>query len=106
MQKVRAYDESQVTITREVLDHIQRKHPQMFSMVGLSREQLVSSLVQALGNPDEVYVDTSGSRYCVKRIDALYLNVIVVGETVKTAYLMGNRTYRRMRKTRWLRRLY
>lgn len=106
MSEVKAYDGSRLVISAEVIDHIVRKHPQMISAVGLRQEQLVSYLTRALQAPKEVFLDTLGSRHFVTAVDELYLNVIVIGDSVKTAYLIGKRSYARMRKARWLRRLY
>lgn len=89
-----------------MIDHIVRKHPQMFSVVGSLREQVESSLIQALQTPKEVFSDTLGSKHFVMKVNELYLNVVVIGGSVKTAWLMGNRSYARMRKARWLHRLY
>jgi hypothetical protein len=106
VSQIKAYDGSIIILSSEVIDHIVRKHPQMFSIVGFDREQIVTSLIRALETPNEVFLDTLGSRHFVMQVDELHLNVIVIGDSVKTAYLIGNRTYARMRKTRWLRRLY
>ncbi len=106
MTEVRAYDGSQVVVTGEAIDHIARKHPQMLSIVGFGKEQLLSALIQALEDPTKVFLDARGSRYFILKAGDLYLNVIVIRGSVKTAYLIGERTYARMRKARWLRRLY
>lgn len=106
MSEVTACDGSQVSLSREAVDHILRKHPQMLSAVGFTKEKLVSSLVRALESPNEVFLDTLGSRHFVLNVGELYLNVVVIGGSVKTAYLIGKRTYARMRRARWLRRLY
>jgi len=76
------------------------------SLVGLTKEQLISSIVKTLESPNEVYADVRRSRYFLKKLDDLYLNVIVVGDRVRTTYLMGRGTFTRMGKTRWLHRLY
>ena len=103
---MKTYDGALVTITDEVIDHMERKHPEMLSLVGFMKEQLISSIVQTLEKPDEVYVDVRSSKYFLKKLDDLYLNVIVVGDGVKTTYLTGGRTYTRMGKMKWLHRLY
>lgn len=77
-----------------------------FFVVGLDKEQLVSYLTRAWQAPKEVFLDSLGSRHFIMDVDELYLNVVVIGNSVKTAYLIGKRTYARMRKARWLRRLY
>lgn len=106
VSEVKAYDGSRIILSAEVIDHIVRKHPQMVSAVGFAREQLVSYLTRALEDPKEVFLDTLGSRHFIMEVDELYLNVVVIGDSVRTAYLIGKRTYARLRKARWLRRLY
>jgi hypothetical protein len=78
----------------KVVDHVGRKHPEMLSLVGFTKEQLISSIVKALESPNGVYADD------------LYLNVIAVGNRVRTTYLMGGGTFTRMGKAGWLHRLY
>jgi len=104
--EIRAYDGSLILLSSEVVDHIVRKHPQMFSIVGFSKDQIVITLIHALETPSEVFLDTLGSKHFIKEVGDVYLNVIVIEDSVKTAYLIGNRTYARMRRARWLRRLY
>lgn len=106
MLEVRAYDGSLITITSEVIEHVERKHPQMVSLARLNGERLLSSVIRTLEKPDEVFVDARHARYFLMKMDDLYLNVIVTNDIVKTAYLMGERTHKRMEKTRWLRRPY
>lgn len=103
--KVRAYDGTSITVTEDVVDHVVRKHSEMLSLLGLTRKGFVKLLCNALEEPNEVYVDVYDSRYFLKKLDDLCLNVIVGEETVKTAYLISLKTYSRMRRKRWLRRL-
>ena len=104
LRQVKTYDGALITLTEEVIDHIERKHPEM--LVGFMKEQLISSIAETLEKPNEVYVNARRSKYFLKKLDDLYLNVIVVGDRVKTTYLMGGRTYTRMGKMKWLHRLY
>lgn len=106
MRKVKAHDGSEITVSQEVIDHIVRKHPQMLSVVGFERERLVASLVLTLENPVEIHANAGLSKYYLRKLNDLYLNIIVIGDTVKTAYLIGDATYKRMSRARWLRRLY
>jgi hypothetical protein len=106
VSEVKAYDGAKISLSAGAIDHVLRKHPQMLSIVGFTREELVSTLVRALESPSEVFLDTLGSKHFILNVGELYLNVVVIGGSVKTAYLIGNRTYARMRKARWLRRLY
>ena len=106
LRQVKTYDGAMVTVTDEVIDHIERKHPEMLSLVGFAKGHLLSSIVETLERPNEVYADDRRSRYFLKKLGDLYLNVIVVEERVKTTYLISGKTYHRMGKMRWLRRLY
>jgi len=103
---VKIYDGRLVSVPGEVVDHVERKHPEMLSVMGLTKHQLISFMVEALEAPIEVYIDTRGSRYFLKNLNDLYLNIIVTGDTAKTAYLISQRTRQRIGRTRWLRRLY
>jgi len=102
---VRAYDGSSVAVTEDVVDHVVRKHSEMLSLLGLTREDFVKLLRGVLEGPDDVYVDACDFKYFLKKMDDLHLNVIVGEGTVKTAYLISQKTHFRMRKKRWLRRL-
>lgn len=106
LRQVKTYDGALVTVTDEVIDHIERKHPEMLALVGFVKGHLVSSIVETLERPNEVYTDDRRSRDFLKKLDDLYLNVIVVEDRVKTTYLISGKTYDRMGKMRWLHRLY
>ena len=54
LHEVVAYNGSRITVTREVIDHIERKHPQMLSVAGLSAERLLSLMIQTIESPTEV----------------------------------------------------
>lgn len=71
----------------------------------MTRKGLVKLLCDVLQEPNEVYVDVYDSRYFLKKLDDLYLNVIVSEQMVKTAYLISQKTYSKMGSKRWLRRL-
>ena len=103
--EVRAYDGRFIAVTGDVVDHVIRKHPETLSLLALTREGFVKLLCNALEEPNEVYVDVRDSRYFLKKLDDLYLNAIVSELMVKTAYLISPKTYSKMRRRRWLRRL-
>ena len=103
--KVRAYDGTSIAVTEDVVDHVVRKHSEILSLLALTRKRLVKLLCDVLQEPNEVYVDVYDSRYFLKKLDDLYLNVIVSEQTVKTAYLISQKTYSKMGSKRWLRRL-
>lgn len=103
--KVRAYDGLFVAVTEDVVDHVVRKHSEVLSLLGLTRKGFVGLLRNVLEEPNEVYADVYGSKYFLKKLNDLYLNLIVSEEIVKTAYLISPRTYFKMRRKRWLRRL-
>lgn len=103
--KVRAYDGLSIAVTEDVVDHVVRKHSEVLSLLGLTREGFVKLLCNVLEEPDEVYADAYGSKYFLKKLNDLYLNVIVSEEIVKTAYLISPRTYSKMSRKKWLQRL-
>ena len=98
MTEVTAYDGSRIDIPGEMIEHVTRKHPQMLSLASLTGERLLRSVVQALENPNEVFVDDRDAKYFLIRVNALYLNVIVSGGVVRTAYLIGEQRIRGWRR--------
>lgn len=103
--RVRTHDGTYLIITEDVVDHVIRKHSEVLSLLGLTREGFVKLLRSSLEEPNEAYMDIHDSRYFLKRLNDLYLNVVVSSDTVRTAYLISLKTYSRMRKRRWLRHL-
>lgn len=73
--------------------------------MGLTEEGFFDLLRGVLEAPHEAYVDSSGSKYFLKKLEGLYLNVVVDEGVVRTAYLISSKTHFRMRRRRWLRRL-
>ncbi len=103
---VRSPDGAKVRITSAIIQHVTRKHPDVLRILGVSEDGLVKLLSSAVSAPDEIYVDDEGSLFFLLRADDLRLCVIVREGLARTAYLIGERTYARMRRKRWLRRLY
>jgi hypothetical protein len=77
----------------------------VLSLLSLTEEGFFDLLCDILKKPDEAYADSFGSTYLLKKIDGLYLNVVVDEGAVRTAYLISSKTHSRMRRRRWLRRL-
>ncbi|MEM2972477.1 MAG: hypothetical protein QW270_08705 [Candidatus Bathyarchaeia archaeon] len=105
MKLVRTYDGSTVVLARSVIDHVVRKHSEVLSLLNLDKQGFVKLLHIALKEPNEAYTDAYQSKYFLKKLNNLYLNVVVSEGTVKTAYLISWKTYSKMRKKRWLQRL-
>jgi hypothetical protein len=103
--EVKAYDGTLIKLTEEVVGHVSRKHSEVLFLLDLTEETLFSLLRGVLENPSEAYVDSCGSRYFIKSMKSLYLNVVVDEGIVRTAYLISSKTHSRMRRRRWLRRL-
>jgi hypothetical protein len=55
-------------------------------------EKLILGVVEA---PDEIYMDLFNVKYFLKKINELYINVIISDDRVKTAYLISPKTYYR-----------
>ena len=104
---VRAYDGTSVTVTIDVVSHVSRKHSEVLSFLGMNQEDLFGLLCDVLEKPDEAYVDSSGSKYFLKRSShvGIFLNIIVDEGVVRTAYLISSKTHSRMRRRKWLQRL-
>jgi hypothetical protein len=96
-----------VIISENVLRHILRRHRDIARLMNVENarelEKVIANVVEA---PDEVYVDLFNVKYFLKKINELYINVVVVNDTVKTAYLISSKTYHRLRERRWAQRLY
>ena len=103
--KVQAYDGTSVTVTENVISHIQRKHPEVLSLLTLPEKDFFDLLCCTIRKPDEAYIDSMSSKYFLKKLNNLYLNVVVDEDMVKTAYLISSKTHYKMRRKRWLRRL-
>jgi hypothetical protein len=93
-------------IPEEVLKHVIRKHGVGFSRVlGINRLDLLKRLLEeALINPDEVHMDSYNPsiKYFLKKVDGLWLTIIVLENEVRTAYLISSKTYKRFVARRWL----
>ncbi|MEM3109383.1 MAG: hypothetical protein QW569_06550 [Candidatus Bathyarchaeia archaeon] len=99
--KLKSFDGIITLLTSSTWEHIIFKHPEL-----KGKRKLI---IEALKNPDEVFLDLKGSLYILKRVDLVsdYL-VIVCGEDVggrfiKTAYFSSLR--RKERYYKWFRRL-
>ena len=99
------YDGTDVELSEEVVIHIRSKHSEVLSLLSLSDGLFFDLLRDVLGKPSEAYVDSLGSRYFLKKMRNLYLNVVVDEGIVRTAYLISSKTHSRMRRRKWLRRL-
>ena len=102
---VKCFDGTSASVTVDVVGHVSRRHSEVLSSLGLSEEGLFGLLCNVVEKPNEAYVDSFGSRYLLKHFGDFYLCVIVDEGVVRTAYLINSRTYSRMRRRRWLRRL-
>ncbi|MEM3078146.1 MAG: hypothetical protein QXR38_01460 [Nitrososphaerales archaeon] len=69
-------------------------------------EELRGILADIVENPDEAYVNEFDVKYFLKKVDELYINVVIIGDVMKTAYLISPKTHYRLRKKRWVQRLY
>ncbi len=91
-------------ISRDTLKHIFEEHRDLVELLNLyTLEDLRRLLLNTLRSPDETHVDRfrNDVRYFLKKIDDLWINVVVVRNSVKTAYLLGSRSYRKFAEKRW-----
>lgn len=68
-------------------------------------DSLKRLLEDALVSPDEVRLDARSPdvRYFLKKVNDLWLMVVVLEDEVKTAYLISPKTYKRFSSKRWAR---
>ena len=93
-------------ISSDTLTHIWKKHWDLVKTLEVrDLEELLEMIMQILEHPDEVYEDRvrSDIRYYIRRIDDFWVNVVLMGDTVKTAYLISLKSYRKFREKRWYR---
>ncbi len=92
-------------ISEDVLRHIMRRHGYDIrkTLRILTLEELKRIIIDTINNPSEVYQDVHNPdvRYYLKRLGDLWLNVVVRGNEVKTAYLIGAKSYKRFKTRRW-----
>ena len=105
MVEIKAFDGTNVTVIEEIVIHVRRKHSEVFSLVGLNDEEFFGLICDLFRKPLEVYIDSSGSKYFLKKFNDLYFNVIVDEGVARTAYLINSKSHSRMRRRKWLQRL-
>ena len=93
-----------VEVPDEVLRHILRKHRDVVLWLKIRGvDELKRVIMDAVSRPGELYSDRYGVRYFLEKIDEQHwLNVVVQRSVVKTAYIIGLRTYERPRRRRLL----
>jgi hypothetical protein len=92
-----------IRVPDRVLKHIMSKHRDFTAILNVKGiDELKQLIKDVLESPDEVYSDEYGVKYFLKRINDHWINVVVAEDTVKTAYIIGSRTYRRLRRRKWL----
>ncbi|MCP8313069.1 MAG: hypothetical protein H3Z53_01670 [archaeon] len=96
-----------VIISKNILKHVLRKHRDIAKLIDVKGvEELRRIIADVVENPDEAYMDALDVKYFLKKIDELYINIVVLNDTVKTAYLISPKTYYRLRRKKWVQRLY
>lgn len=92
------------TIPEITLRHVYEEHQDLIEVLKVKDIiDLRNVLKNILKNPDEVHIDRfrSNVRYYLKKIDDLWVNVVLVGNVAKTAYLISHKSYRRFKEKRW-----
>jgi hypothetical protein len=97
-----------VVVSESVLKHILRKHRDFAKLMGLESIEALEKIIRwgCRGTRRSIRGFARQQSTSLKKIDELHVNVVVVNDRVKTAYLIGPETYRRLRERRWVRRLY
>ncbi|MEM4970838.1 MAG: hypothetical protein QXE01_06260 [Sulfolobales archaeon] len=87
-----------IRIPDRVLKYIMSKHRDLTVMLSMrSVDELRQLIKRILESLDEVYSDAYGVKYLLKKIDEHWVNVVVAEDALKTAYIIGVKTYRRLR---------
>ena len=90
-----------IKIPDDVIDHILKKHKDLTVILNIkSEDQLKTVIKDVIESPDEIHMNAYGVHYFLKKINNKWINVIVVDDIVKTAYIIGMKTYNRLRR-RW-----
>jgi len=77
MCEIEAYDGSKAALKEDTLEHILRKHSEMIKLLGLTKSELIEKIFNILKAPGEVYRDAREAKYFIKKLNNLYLNVIM-----------------------------
>ena len=105
--KIRDCRGVEIIVYPRLFDHIRYRHPDVLHVLNISdRCELNTVLGDTLGDPHEVYRDCEGGYYYVKRLNNIFITVIVYDNVVRTMYLLSNRSYNRMRSKRWVYKVY
>jgi len=101
---VRAFDGTLVMLSESRWEHIVARHPELDGKKDL--------ILEAVSNPDEVYVDARGAFHALKMTpDGVSDYIVVIYEVIagtgkgfiRTAYFLSLK--RKKRRYRWLRKL-
>lgn len=96
-----------IKIPKKNIEHIMERHSDWVQMLGLkSLAEVEVFLSHVVSQPDEIHSDKhiSGVKYFLKYLQEAgdkLLCVVVVGEEVKTAYLINRQKYIKYRARRW-----
>ena len=93
------------SVPEDTLRHIYEKHGDLIKALKIrSIAEFREVIMRILENPDEVHVDKFRRyvRYFLKKIDDLWINVVLLNNIVKTAYLLSSKSYRKFEEKRWL----
>jgi len=91
-------------ISEDFLRHIYEKHKDLVEMLNIKdMRELKELILNVLQNPDEIHEDKYKNyvKYYLKKINTLWINTVLVYNTVKTAYLISSKSYRRFKEKRW-----
>ncbi len=94
-----------IEVPDEVTEHILTKHQDVVKKLNVRNvDELRQIIIDAVSRPDEVYTDRYRvSKYFLKKIDEKHwLNVVVQRNVVKTAYIIGPKTYKKFKRRQWL----
>lgn len=94
-------------LSKNTIRHIWDKHRDLVEMLeARSPTELEEAIMRVLERPDEVYGNKyrDNVKYYLRKLNNHWVNIVLIGDTVKTAYLIGLKSYMKFRERKWCQR--
>lgn len=105
--KIKDFRDVEIEIKNALYLHVKKRHPDVFRILGISNENsFIQVIKKTVKNPSEVYSDKLGTLYYLHKLNDLYINIVTFKNSAKTIYLVGMKSYRKMRLKKWLSKIF